>query len=342
MLRKIILAALFACTVGTIEAQKLNYFVEFSHFLDNREYSGNGDKYALSQTMLGARLNTMLGAKIDSAQGIMAGVNYLYEYGDKIDGNTPTINLFYHYQKDGLTGLLGSFPRRGLLDYPLALLCDSLDNYRPDIQGAYLETRGKWGYENFWCDWTGRQRTDVKESFLAGFSGRINLSSLLFFDHYFYMYHRALYAGHLEDDHIRDNGAFALLFGADFTRKTKLKELSFKLGTLGCYDRDRPDPSLHFLAGAFAQAHIYSKRFGIDASYYRGGKLRIVNGDGLYRSGDYGRVDFAFIPVENKYVSSRAAICFHITEGSLVNSQQLSLILKLGAFCKTYHDNLSK
>jgi hypothetical protein len=342
MVRKIILAVLIACTAGTIAAQKFNYFVEFSHFLDNREYSGNGDQYAISQTMLGARLNTMLGAKIDSTQGIMAGVNYLFEYGDKIDGNTPTVNLFYHYQKDGLTGLLGSFPRRGLLNYPLALLCDSLDNYRPNIQGAYLETRGEWGYENIWADWTGRQRADVKESFLAGFSGRINLSPVFFFDHYFYMYHRALYAGHLEDDHIRDNGAFALLFGADFTRQTKLKELSFKLGALGCYDRDRPDPTLHFLAGAFAQAHVYARRFGVDATYYRGGKLRIANGDGLYRSGDYGRIDLAFIPVENKYVSSRAALCFHVTNGSLVNSQQLSLIVKLGAFCKTYHNELSR
>jgi hypothetical protein len=132
----------------------LNYFVEFSHFLDNREYSGNGDKYAVSQTMLGARLNAMLGAKIDSTQGIMAGANYLLEYGDKIDGNTPTVNLFYHYQKNGLTGFLGSFPRRGLFSYPLALLSDTLDNYRPNIQGAYLETSGKWGYDNFWCDWT--------------------------------------------------------------------------------------------------------------------------------------------------------------------------------------------
>lgn len=342
MFKKIILSSLIIFTFGTLEAQKLNYFVEASHFLDNREYSGNSDKYAISQTMLGARLNGMLGAKIDSTQGFMAGINYLYEYGDKIDGNTPTVNLFYHYQKDGLTGLLGSFPRRGLLDYPLALLSDTLDNYRPNIQGAYLETRGTWGYENFWCDWTGRQRSNVRESFLAGFSGRINLSPTLFFDHYFYMYHKALYAGHLEDDHIRDNGAFALLLGADFTRKTNLKELSFKAGVLGCYDRDRPDPKLHFWAGGFVQAHIYAKKIGVDASYYRGGKLKVANGDGLYQSGNYGRVDFAYILVENKYVSSRAAICFHMVDGALLNSQQLSLILKLGAFCKTNHNKLSK
>ncbi len=284
----------------------------------------------------------MLGAKIDSDTGIYGRHQLSLRIRRQNRGNTPTINLFYHYQKDGLTGLLGSFPRRGLLNYPVALLSDTLDNYRPNIQGAYLETRGTWGYENFWCDWTGRQRSNVRESFLAGFSGRINLSQTLFFDHYFYMFHKALYGGHLEDDHIRDNGAFALLFGADFTRKTNLKELSFKAGALGCYDRDRPDPKLHFWAGGFVQAHIYAKKIGVDASYYHGGKLKVANGDGLYQSGNYGRVDFAYIPVENKYVSSRAAICFHMVDGALLNSQQLSLILKLGAFCNTIPQQIVK
>jgi hypothetical protein len=264
----------------------------------------------------------------------MGGVNYLYEYGDKIDGNTPTVNLFYYYRTKNLTGYLGSFPRRDLLHYPLALLSDSLDYYRPNIQGAYVEFRRRWGYENIWCDWTGRQRANVKESFLAGFSGSLKLFSVFTFDHYVYMFHKALYAGHLEYDHIRDNGAFALLLSADLTAKTRLRQLVFNAGTLGGYDRNRPDPGLHFGAGLFFQTHIYGKKFGVDASYYHGDGLRIANGDGLYQSGDYVRVNFAFIPVENKYVSSRAALCFHMVDDGLLNSQQLSLILKIGAFYK--------
>lgn len=334
-MQRIILSLLFVSAIFTaIQAQKIDYAVEFSHFLDNREYGGNSDRYANSQTMLGARLNGMIGAKIDSAQGFMGGINYLFEYGDQINGNKPTVNLFYHYNKDGVAGLLGSFPRRGLLNYPLALLSDTLDNYRPNIQGAYLAFYGNWGYENIWCDWTGRQRSDVRESFLAGFSGKLNLSKRISFDHYFYMFHRALYAGNLEDDHIRDNGAFALLFSADLTNGTSLRELSGSIGTLGSYDRDRPDPKLHFAAGIFVQIHVYGRKFGFDASYYKGNRLTVANGDGLYHSGDYGRIDFSYIPIENKYVKSKASLCFHVVEGTLLNSQQLSLILKIGAFCK--------
>ena len=339
MLKKIILSVLIAFTFGTIEAQQLDYFVEFSHFLDNREYKND---YEPSQTMLGARLNGMLGAKIDSTQGFMGGINYLYEYGDKINGNTPTVNLFYYYRSADLTGYLGSFPRRNLLNYPLALLSDTLENYRPNIQGAFIEFRRNWGHENAWCDWTGRQRTDVKESFTAGFSGQLMLSSLLYFNHYFYMFHKAKYADDLPTDDIRDNGAFALLFGTDLSAKAHLRQLVFNVGSLGSYDRQRPDPTLHFKAGFFAQAHVYNGKFGIDASYYKGGQLNVANGDGLYRSGDYGRCDFVFIPVENKYVSSRAAVCFHLVNGVFQNSEQLSLILQLGAFYKTDRTQLSK
>ncbi len=46
MIKKILLSILIVFTFGSIEAQKLNYFVEASHFLDNREYSGNSDKYS--------------------------------------------------------------------------------------------------------------------------------------------------------------------------------------------------------------------------------------------------------------------------------------------------------
>jgi len=324
----------------TIVGQRLNYAVEFNQFLDNREYSC--DYYEIPQTMLGARLNAMLGAKIDSMQGFMAGANYLYEYGDRINGNTPTVNLFYYYQKPELTVIFGSFPRRGLLNYPVALLSDTLDNYRPNIQGAYIEKRGKWGCENVWCDWIGRQRADVKESFLAGLSGKLNITSAISLDHYFYMFHKALYSGNLPNDFIRDNGAFSILASVDLTKPTHLDLLSVHIGTIGCYDRQRPDPTLHFYMGLFTQVHAYYKNFGIDASYYKGGRLRIANGDGLYRSGNYGRIDLAYIPIENKYVTSRVALCFHDVEGQWQNSQMLSLIFKLGAYYKGYHENHPK
>jgi hypothetical protein len=339
MKRLSLFALLTIVCVVTGFAQKFAYQADFNQFLDNREYSTG---YEIPQTMLGARLNLMAGARLDTTQGFMAGVNYLYEYGDKIDGNTPTVDLFYYYQKPGTTLLFGSFPRRGLLEYPLALLSDTLDNYRPNIQGAFMEKRGAWGYENAWCDWTGRQRETVKESFMAGFSGKLNLSSVLSLYHYFYMYHKALYAGHQDNDYIRDNGAYAILTGADLTKLTNLDLLVFKLGGMGCYNRQRPSPNIDFYFGLFSQAHIYYKRFGLDALYYRGEKLNIAYGDGLYGSGNYGRFDLVYLPLKTKYVDSRVALCFHNVNGKWQNSQMLSLVFKVGEIVKTYHDHLDR
>jgi len=336
MSRKLLL--FFICLslpLVTLYAQQLSYAVEFNHFLDNREYSNN---YEPSQTMLGARLNTMLGAKLDSTQGFMAGINYLYEYGDRINGNTPTVNLFYHYQTTDWTFIFGSFPRRGLLNYPLALLSDTLDNYRPNIQGGYVEKRGNWGYENAWCDWLSRQQVDVRETFMAGLSGQVNFTPNLFLDHYFYMYHDALTANHPSDQYIRDNGAYGVLAGADFTQPSKFDLLTIRVGSLGCYNRFRPDPDLNFYFGFFSQLHAYYNRFGIDASYYRGDKLNVAYGDMMYMSGNYGRIDFAYIPLKTKYITSRIALCMHDVAGKWQSSQTMTLIFKVGEYYKTYHE----
>jgi hypothetical protein len=316
-----------------VVAQKFNYEIDFSHFLDNREYTSN---YEISQTMLGARLNAMAGASLDTTQGFMGGVNYLYEYGDQINGNTPTVDLFYYYQKPTFTFLVGSFPRRGLLNYPLALLSDTLNNYRPNIQGAYLETRGILGFENFWIDWTSRQRADVRETFLAGLSGEWK-HRLLFVDNYFYMYHRALYGSYVPGDAIRDNGAYGLLAGVDLTPLTNWYLLSFRMGSLGSYNRQRPLKNIDFHFGFFSELHAYYRKFGIDASYYCGQSLNVAYGDAMYLSGNYGRIDFAYLPINNRFITTRVAVCLHDVDKKWQNSETLSLIFHVGQSFKSYH-----
>lgn len=319
-------------------SQTFNYEVDFSHFLDNREYTSN---YEVSQTMLGARLNAMAGARLDTTQGFMGGINYLYEYGDRINGNTPTVDMFYYYQQPKFTFLIGSFPRRGLLHYPLALLSDTLDNYRPNIQGAYLETRGDWGYENFWIDWTSRQRPNVRETFLAGLSGELRYN-LLFLDHYFYMYHDALYGSYVPGDAIRDNGAYGLLVGINLAPLTHLNTLSLRIGSLGSYNRQRPvlgpAEGIDFHFGFFSQVHAYYHKFGIDASYYKGQSINAIYGDHMYLSGNYGRIDFAYLPINNRFITSRVAVCLHDVDKKWQNSEMLTLIFHVGQSFKSYHN----
>ncbi|MGC9151875.1 MAG: hypothetical protein ACP5F6_08980 [Microbacter sp.] len=332
-LKEIILVCL-SMLVLPVSAQKFAYDVSFHHFLDNREYTSN---YEISQTMLGARLNAMAGATLDTTQGFMAGVNYLYEYGDRINGNTPTVDLFYYYQNPKFSFIVGSFPRRGLLHYPLALLTDTLDNYRPNIQGAYLETRGDWGYENFWIDWTSRIRSNVRETFLAGLSGELKYR-LFFFDHYFYMYHRALYGSYVPGDAIRDNGAYGMLAGVNLAPLTNWNTLSFRLGSLGSYNRQRPATDIDFHFGFFTQLHAYYRKFGIDASYYKGQSINAAYGDHMYLSGNYARIDFGYLPINNRFITTRVAVCLHDVDKKWQNSETFTLIFHVGERFKSYHN----
>lgn len=315
------------------------YYAEFHQFLDNREYKYG---YAPSQTMLGGRLNAMVGAKIDSTMGLMAGINYLYEYGDRIDGNIPQVNLFYYFQIPKFTAVLGSFPRRGLLNYPLAILTDSLDNYRPNIDGGYFEVRGKWGFQNLWVDWTGRQRSNVRESFLAGFSGRVNMlkESLFYLDHYFAMYHNANTS--LLDNPVEDNGGYSIMLGTDLTKFTPLSLFSFRAGILGSYDRRRElTDKISFQNGGFAQLNIHYKWVGIEASYYLGDKLITYYGDKMYGSGNYARINVVGMPFAtfpNKYVDARVVWGVQFVNGRFQNDQMLTLVVHVGELYKTYHN----
>lgn len=83
-------------------------------------------------------------------------------------GVDPQVDLYYSFSRSGLKMFFGSFPRRELFDYPLMLLADSLDYYRPNIEGSSICYRWQWGSVHGWVDWTGRASEETRESILAG------------------------------------------------------------------------------------------------------------------------------------------------------------------------------
>ncbi|MGL6022753.1 MAG: hypothetical protein ACRC0A_06585, partial [Chitinophagaceae bacterium] len=283
----------------------------------------------------------------DSTQGFFAGINYLYEYGDRIDGNMPQVNLFYYFQISKFTAILGSFPRRGLLNYPLAILTDTLDNYRPNIEGGFFEIRGKWGFQNIWVDWTGRQRANIRESFFAGFSGRLNIlkKDKLFLDHYFSMFHNAGNAMSIKT--VDDNGGYSVLLGTDLTEFTPpLSLFNFRVGILGSYDRQRSlTDKISLQSGGFAQLNIHYKWIGLESSYYLGQKLITFYGDKLYGSGNYARINIVGMPfatLSNKYVDARIVWGVQFVDGKFQNNQMLTLVVHVGELYKTYRNPFLK
>ena len=115
--------------------QNLEWQAGFDGFLDNREYQSS---IQYPQTIFGARTWLELGGNINRVHHLRAGLNYMYEFGSAVDAIKPLPVLYYQLDWKPFNFYIGAFPRRNLLDYPLALLTDTLNYYRPDIEGMYL------------------------------------------------------------------------------------------------------------------------------------------------------------------------------------------------------------
>jgi hypothetical protein len=291
----------------------------FDNIFDDREYfSGQAN----SQTILGARFDAGIAFKVDSVHQIAAGMNYMFEYGSDPFALKPVPDLYYKYSIDHFRAFFGSFPRYKLLNFPLALLTDSILYYRPNIQGGLMEASGDWGYQNAFCDWTGRQTTTVHEAFMAGISGHIKYS-IIYFEDYFYMYH---FAGLIDNPTwVQDNGGGAFYVGIDLARKTILDKCNFDIGGVTSYFRVRPADYNH-IWGMQGRASLFYKFFGIDATYYKGGKLFLVWGDLFYRTGNYGRLDTYLKLIKTKHVDTKIDWSFHFVKGYAVdNSYQVMI-----------------
>jgi len=208
-------------------SQKFEWKAGLDGFLDNREYFS----IDIPQTIFGSRAWGEVGASLSEMHHLSVGMNYLYEFGHDLSAHTPVATMYYTYDDEKINFQIGSFPRRNLLEYPIALLSDTLQYYRPNIQGAYLGYRGIWGYQNVFIDWTSRQTDENPETFLFGFSGKVQ-KGILFLNHHLLMGHFARKGIPDPDYHLRDNGGFHITIGTNLSDSSPLDSLSFSMGTL--------------------------------------------------------------------------------------------------------------
>ncbi len=323
-MKKTLIILIISLSTGSVFAQKLNWNIQFKHVLDNREYF---NRFGNAQTILGASLAPTVGFTIEKGHSVHGGFYYLFEYGGELDGVDPVLTLFYRFKSENLDVYLGSFPREGLLNYPIALLSDTLNYYRSNIQGGYLEYRWDWGRQNIWCDWTSRQTDFSHETFLAGTSGRVELKPL-YLENYLYMYHEAGTKVPDEDHHIRDNGGGALFLGIDLKRTFNVDQMSIDGGVLSSYDRRRPADHA-FTYGFMGRVNFLWKKVGMQAVYYKGDPVVLAYGDSNYLSGDYGRIDVAYYPYKSKRINIKADLGFHFNDKEVNTSQQLFVSVNL-------------
>jgi hypothetical protein len=310
---------------NVLKAQILEGNINYFGFMDNREYKNSGK---VSQTIFGNRLSPVLGLKLDSFNRFHFGFNALYEFGsqknkffDKID---PVI--FYQNHQRNWDFYIGSFPRLNLLsDYPRALLKDTLNYYRPNIQGMLAKYQTKNFKETIWIDWTSRQTNTDKETFLFGLSGNFN-KGIFFLSHYAFVYHNAGAAIPIPNDYLQDNGGVMAEIGVNLSQRTALDSLTISAGVMASIERTRAISSkINTPKGFISNIYAAYKKWSIQNTFYSGQGHHIIYGDPFYNSKTYNRIDLGWAPIKSKNLEGKFVFSYHFLDGIIDNQQAFFL-----------------
>lgn len=306
--------------------QEFEYQTLFEGIGDNREYfSGKAN----SQTILGSRGAFEIGINTEDHR-IRAGLSQLFEFGSELNYHNPKLTLYYSYTDDQKDFLFGAFPRRGRIDFPLAMLTDTLQYYRPNIEGLFGEIRWDWGHQNGFVDWVSRQTDVNRENFMAGFSGEIYYNNLFLLNHLL-LFHDAGAAIDMPDDHIKDYLGFALQAGIRTSPGAPVAG-DVKAGVLGSSFRERSVTNGFINAtSVFAEANARWKNYGLKSVLHSGAGHRFAYGDLFYRQNDYWRTDVVWYFINHKNISGRFNLSFHVIDwDDLDQQQQLSIVYHFG------------
>jgi hypothetical protein len=315
-------------------AQHFNYKAGYFGFFDNREYFND---YVNDQTIFGSRISGELGYSFNENSRIMAGADYLYEFGSKGEWTAPDFIAYYHGQRKNVGLYLGAFPRIKNINMPVALMTDTFQYYRPVVEGILIDFKTSGFRHNVWIDWTSRQSYEKRETFLLGFSGFVK-KGIFTYQHHLVMTHLAHSLNHSSDERIRDNGGYMVLPGIDLSEAIRLDTLTLSAGILGSYDRLRGIYDFTFPLGFYGEINALYKGFGIHGSIYAGDSQVITSGDGFYKSSFYSRTDF-FYQASNANIAGKLQCSFHFLPGTFDLSMSLLIRARLEGIFRSHQPN---
>ncbi len=307
------------------EAQQFDYRLGFTGFFDNREYD---NLYAYDQTMFGSRLRGELGVKTDQATRFAAGLDYLYEFGSKGELLAPDIILYCNGAKGNFTYSVGALPRYNSINMPLALLTDTLNYYRPNIEGILLDYSGKVIKQNIWIDWTGRRSEVTRESFTIGMTGSIN-KNLFLYRHNLVINHLAHTEPKDEAVSLRDNIGYTLVAGFDLSSVTAFDTLVITAGVAGSLDRIRGEYDFVSARGFTGEIECMYGHFGLHGLFYKGDDLCVTSGDRSFTAGFLARGD-AYYLISGKTVESRIQFTYQFLPDATEMAMLFAIRINLG------------
>ena len=317
---------LFLLLFSIIEifAQKPELHFTFEGIGDNREFHNGKSK---SQTIFGTLGFLEAGTSFDG-HSLRAGISELYEFGSQLNFHHPRLILYYKFENEKNTFIMGSFPRRNAINFPLSMLADTLLVYRPLLEGLLGSKKWENGWQNAFVDWTGRQTETVRESFMAGSSGEVSRKQW-FLQNYVLLNHLAHTSVRIPDQHIKDYFGFSILTGF---RSPKTSQVSWyvKGGILGSLYRERSvSDGFTFRKSLELEATAQYRQFSLKTAFHTGDSQIFALGDPFYSFRNYNRTDLGWSFIRHKRVSGHFNWSFHTYAGGLDQSQQMSLIYSL-------------
>ena len=326
--KTIALALVFISFLSGIFAQEFAWKAGFSGFFDNREYF---NPYSYPGSILGARSFAKAGFRIDPENEFFGGVDFMYEFGSTANPEHINPIIYYHHKNPVNELYMGAFPRYKLSQTPNIFLSDTVDYYRPNIEGVYLSfNTSRLGKHRFILDWTSRQTMEENEAFMITGSGTFG-KGLLFANYHFMMYH---HAGTAADGPslIHDNGGFMFIPGINFSSLVSLDSLAFTTGFVGSYDRLRAFYSLNYSYGVLSEFYAQKKSLAIRSTMYYGDGHELMLGDHMYRAPVYNRTDFIYRVFRKGRVKGEFEFSFHFFPRITNFSQKFSVYIDIGGY----------
>lgn len=309
-----------------VKSQDFEYSVLFEGIGDNREYFND---IAYPQTILGARGAFEVGIKFDNHR-LRGGLSQLLEFGSDLDAQKPKLTLYYQFSNEQANFLFGSFPRRDKINFPLAMLTDTLLYYRPNIEGMFGEVKWNWGKQNAFLDWISRQTVINREIFTAGLSGELFYKNF-YFENFVLMTHVAQPSIRIPGQNIEDYVGFSMLAGIRTNKRARITGY-IKAGILESFFRDRfVSGNFQNMISLFAEASGKYKNFGIKSVLNSGSGHKFAYGDLYYQAKNYLRTDVIWYFINHDKVKGTFNLSFHVIDwNDLDQQQQLSLIYVFG------------
>ena len=312
-------------------SQELLYQVGLHSFFDNNEFAKSS--IGASQTMAGVHIAPQIGVGLDNKSRIFAGIDAMHEFGsDKTFGYHDLI-AYYELDNKPFRFYIGAFPRQLALDkYPRFFFQDSINNYRPVMNGLFWEIYSQKGsYMNIWLDWTSRQTYTKHEAFFMGWSGRYNWN-VLYGQHFGYMYHYATSKDPAAHTYVHDNGRLWTALGVDLSSKTPLDILDINAGWAVGLERDRgTGAGWIYPQGILSEIKAEYRGVGVFNTFYRGGSQdkfydeygnQLYWDDKLYRAKQYDRLDGYIYFLKTNNITLKFIFSLHFLESRMFTEQQ--------------------